>query len=189
MAKMMAHVPETDELAVTGVSATDSLAAQAARPISLQEVLARLAETKPDVAERYSAVAAAAKQRDAAAAAAALQVCALACVAAAPWRYLNDRPPAERRGVQSSAPVRAWHTTAVCVGSSGGLGVAACSSRAARPGVEVCRGEAGAAVRGREDGACDGSRARCRHRRRSLSVVQPHTCAAGARRRERGRWR
>eukprot|EP00892_Ulva_mutabilis_P008865 jgi/Ulvmu1/6350/UM029_0058.1 len=73
MSEMMAHMPETDELAVLGCSAVDSLAAQAARPVMLEEVLARLAKTAPEVAERYKSIAAEAREREAAAAAAALQ--------------------------------------------------------------------------------------------------------------------
>lgn len=74
MAKMMAHLPETDHLAVVGTSATDSLAAQAARPVALHEVLARLAETNPTAAEAYAAAAASRRQREADEACIALKV-------------------------------------------------------------------------------------------------------------------
>ena len=74
MAKMMPHAPDTDHLAVIGTSGTATLAQQAARPVALQEVLARLAETHPAAAEAYAAAAAAREQKEAEEAAAALKV-------------------------------------------------------------------------------------------------------------------
>jgi hypothetical protein len=74
MAAMMAHTPETDELAVVGSSAAEQLAQQARAPLTLARVLARLRQKLPEAAARYDAADAARRAAEVERTAAALKV-------------------------------------------------------------------------------------------------------------------
>jgi hypothetical protein len=65
MASLMGHVPETDELAVIGTSAADTLLATASRVISLAEVVERLKADAPEAAAVYEVAVAAAREVEA----------------------------------------------------------------------------------------------------------------------------
>lgn len=56
MAKLMAHTPDTEQLAVVGSSMTEALGQQAIAPITLAHVLQWLQEADPASYEQYVAL-------------------------------------------------------------------------------------------------------------------------------------